>query len=1387
MCVLAGPASLSAQTPPTVTVTVQDNTGAAIATGFRWLLQDNQMFEAKQGIPCDTTGADPARPCIPGTTISSDISSTNFHKSYMPVADKGDETSGGTATITLPDATKKYFLSVLPHCANLSTPETCYSISGAQIAAGQSAVTVVVPKQPIPTAQIFVMAFQDIAPINNALDQGELGLGGFNVAIADAGGQILTDAFGNPLGTVYNNDGSVSLLGNGIVTTMTQPEIDAGLNPYGLRVGEALIKNLTPGKYGITITPVVGLDYQQTATIEGTKTIDAWVHAKEPRYMFELGPAGHHAEFGYVQPGYVLTPQGTPLLGQGSSSISGRIVNQHMSRPPDYTMHKGHPLPGCWIGLNEFQLGAAGSGLYAGPCNADSTFTIPNVPDGTYQLAIWDQFLDDIFALQTVTVAGGNLDLGDVGVFRWFGAQDHYVFFDANSDGVRQETEVGIRDQVVNLRFRDGTIYQSFPTDLDGFVPFDEIFPFFSWQVAEVDFARFKATGVTVTVDAGGPVAPGEKLTPQIQADGLSTRTETGPVLLEGFQSFLGTTNKFEWGKKNYSPGENGGISGIVQYATTRAEDDPAYAAAETWEPGIPRVPVFLYRDQAGDKIVDDVNGSGTIELADVDHYPFGWRDGGPMGPEDVKRNGSVNGSPVPAGGLTGSQIDQLTGDGGAVRATLAFNAGDAVQIASTDSWDDSLPTDCPGNPLDPFHQNGKCYDGLRNFNQARPAVFDGGYAFTTYVPTGRSSGGVAVTLVAGQYIVEAVTPKGYEHQKEEDKNVDFGDASVVSPLALPPACVGDGHVVPAELTLFLGVGAPNANNTTPLCDRKAVLLTSGQNAAANFFMFTEVPLAAQVKGFILNDLGNEFDPLSPNFSEKAAPSWLPVSFRDWTGREVVRVYTDQFGTYNAMLPSTYTINAPTPSGVSPQMLQACLNNPGPIKHPVTGQMVIDPFYNKHYGQTCWTLHYLPGTTTYADTPIVQIAAFVGNGNVQTDCDCADKTPKVFSVTGPGNVGPFIADADTSRQLTITSVGSVQVPDPNAIRTEGNLGAVITRDFGFGSAPGEVTIGGIPLESIAWSNDVITGNVPLTAPTGQLVVKRADSGLSSLNSVTVTVGNAGIPNVRTVAQGQSIQAALDAAVPGDLILVQPGSYYEMLIMTKPVKLQGWGAGSTHIIVSQSLATQLQTWREKMNVLVNCPLTPAGKVALLPGQANNTELATGPCGFQVGTGLFQVDEGAGIFIGAQDGVFTSGQHGRVDGFSVAGSVTSPGIVVNGYARFVEISNNQVANNQGTYGGGIRVGDPRVSVSAQNDHVAIHHNHIVQNGSLFAPGAGVALYTGSDHYQVTDNYVCGNFATEDGGGVAHRGFSPNGVIARNKIVFNQTFVQSVGGLGGSGSGG
>ena len=201
-----------------------------------------------------------------------------------------------------------------------------------------------------------------------------------------------------------------------------------------------------------------------------------------------------------------------------------------------------------------------------------------------------------------------------------------------------------------------------------------------------------------------------------------------------------------------------------------------------------------------------------------------------------------------------------------------------------------------------------------------------------------------------------------------------------------------------------------NPGKTWNQCDRKKVTLAQGMNTPADFYLFTEVPVAGHIVGFILDDTANEFDPNSPTFGEKHAPSWLPVSIRDWTGREISRVYSDQWGAYNALVPSTYTINPPFPSGVLPNMIMTCMNDPGPIRDtragsPTFGQMIIDPNFNRQYSQFCYTFQYLPGKTTYLDTPVVPVAAFAGPGQFPLDCEFEAGTPVIYSVEGKTRVG----------------------------------------------------------------------------------------------------------------------------------------------------------------------------------------------------------------------------------------------------------------------------------------------------------------------------------------------------------------------------------------------
>jgi len=1387
-----------------VTVATKDANGqlTPITTGYRWMLEEDATFPNIPGSPFPLGPRDP------------NSLSYTFFKSYMPVAAKGDIGVGGGGVASIPnvDPAKRYYLSVLPHrpagsdCQDPSQPK-CYSMSGTQVAfpagGGPANVTVVVTAQPIPSAQISVFAFEDNNPINSAPDlPQEAGLGGFSVLIIDQGGQLLTDVYGNPLGTTYSGldpagQPILQTQGTGIILTMTQADVNnPATNPHGLKVGEALIKNLAPGKYGVQIVPPTGQGWQQVTTIEGNKTIDAWVKPNEPRYLVEFGPSFPHVFMGFVKQFNTIP---APGAGQLTGTIEGTVVNGHLGRPPELTFSDGHLWPNCWVGLN---LGARGH--YAAPCNADSTFSIPNVPSGNWQLVIWDEFLDNIIGFRTAVVppTGGTVNLGKVQVLAWFARQDHYVFNDVNQNGQRDPGEAGIPEQAVNLRNRDGTIYQSFPTDAEGYVPFDEVFPFFHWQVAEVDFLRFKATGVTVYVDAGGgPVdtttteAPGwGKLNPQLQPDnnGLPSRTETGLILLEAYQGFQGTTNVFEWGKANYAFGENGGISGIVHYATTRAENDPQLAVGDPWEPGIPRVQVNLYERAVNSPgVIRDVNGGG-IQLADVDNYPFGWKTGGPMGPEDVKRNN--------------------------LATPTTFSAGDAVHVVTSDSWDDSLPTGCV-NPLsDSFYgpplPQDACHDGYRNYNQVRPGVFDGGYAFNSMVTGGASSDGQVVEPIpAGFYIVEAVAPKGYDHQTEESKNVDFGDTTTLSPLVLPPACVNNDapqHVVPAELTLFPGIEAPNFGATTPLCDRKEIYLANGSNPGVNFFLYTDVPASAHVTGQVTSDITNELDPISTLVGEKFAPAFIPMSFQDWTGHELARVHTNEWGRYNVLLPSTYNINAPHPSGVGPGMYHVCMNHPGPIKDPnnPNGPMIIDPFYNKQFNHLCLTFQFEPGRTIVLDTPILPTAAFVGSRHWQLDCNCPDRSPRIHSVSAAANGiggGPVVV-AGNSRQLTITSLGTVQVTDPNGVNNSG--APKINRDFGFGNQ-GQVTIvtangSVVSLQNVAWSNDVITGDVPNTLPnnatTGQLVVRRSDSGLSTVNSVTVHLVGSGA-GVTTVAAGTTIQAAVDAAAAGGLVLVPPGTYSESLVITKPVRLQGWGAGSTVIDALKVPTEKIQLWHELVNQRVNC----LGQIDLLPGQPNNQQLAAGvspsTCNRVVRSGLFGSEEGAAILVAPKSNSFSNTVPSRIDGFTVTGSSQGGGIIISAYARFLEISNNLVTNNLGLAGGGIRLGHPgllspqnqTLYVSAQNTNVKIHHNHVSENASVGGvgviasfpiPGGGIAIYNGSDAYSVTDNFICGNLSLTDGGGLAHFGRSDDGVIANNKIVFNQAFNEMPG--RGSGAG-
>jgi hypothetical protein len=852
----------------------------------------------------------------------------------------------------------------------------------------------------------------------------------------------------------------------------------------------------------------------------------------------------------------------------------------------------------------------------------------------------------------------------------------------------------------------------------------------------------------------------------------------------------------------------NGGIGGQVRYMTTRAENNPQDAGAPNHNPGVARVQMNLYRADPRKQVAmyksdisknrpDTMVGTPTsvrpLCPADVDNYPFGWSEGGEMGPEDVKQDCSIN-------------------TGFADATTWSLN--DAIDVYWADSWDDAVPTGCPANPnVDPnssapevrFADTLDCYDNLRNFNQFRPYVaFDGTYAFGS--AAGRAD------LPAGSYIIEAVTPPGYEIQKMGDLSVLNGESYVPTPELDPNApapvpvvgtpisssgtqvskCVGEPYEVPAFQTLFPIQYIPNDNwtgpgQTLPKCDRKLVRITMGANSAADFHMFTEVPIAAQSFGMILDDTANEFDPASPNFGEKYAPPHMPVSLRDWAGKEIHRVYSDQYGRYNFLAPSTFTANVPNPSGMSPNVLQACMNSPGPI--PVldangnpTGALQIDPQFDRRYSQWCYQMQYLTGKVTFLDTPVVPVAAFAGADSFPVDCEYDPRTPTIYSVNGSAtgnyneNNGPWLPSG--GGRLQIVSVGTAKVANPNYDAADPASAKLIDRDFGFGNggavtltaADGTVTT----LSSSLWSNDLLDVSVPpgLAEGTYQLdVYRNVDNGQTIKSRMGISLHLGGSEPIR-IAPGVpgAIQTAIDLAEDGALIMVPPGNYEEMLVMWKKVRLQGWGAFSTHLNPIKYPYENLQAWRDKVSQLVR-----DGLVSLAPGQNagpfNNQDNAPVLFDGQEGPGVLVLGNNnvpATLTVPAESVLASQVRDGEMATLMAANLVTAANCTQTAFNR-----NLCEIQTPGASLTGLRRAVRDVIVArVQGETCTLTNNFPGNANDLFACTFTAleanAKYWANAPYGSVDGI--GVFGTDTGGGVALNAYTNHFRISNNRLASN-----------------
>ena len=1031
----------------------------------------------------------------------------------------------------------------------------------------------------------------------------------------------------------------------------------------------------------------------------------------------------------------------------------------------------------------------------------------------------------------------------------------------------------------------------------------------------------------------------------------LSTARIDPPwVLTEGWQGFSGQNNFLEFGKKPYASGENGGIRGHVIYASTRPFDDPQFNTQNTWEPLVPGVTINLYKEgTAADGITPTLTLVDTTKTSSFDDWAQGFRSDGIPNMNcpgqsttdlfyftlynqpnflDVYNNGGTPAHTLPNnsqfkcydGMHNWNQLQPAPYDGMyQFPSVLSLNPTTGAPVGTN-------CTACIANP-----------DTTDPYRSGTPMLPDGKYVVEVVVPPGYEvvkeedkniligdnfiapvtvqfpGLGSAIYILPDQAEIlnainatsSAQNPTGSlgRIQGLESHEGDTSTADTFWP------CVGATRVVPDYISLFPKSGevAPFAGATRNLCDRKEVTLADQTSSQSDFFVWTETHAASHYAGVITDDFTSEFDPFSPQFGEKFAPPNLPISIKDWTGTEVSRVYADQWGTYNGLTYSTWEVNPPNPTGYSPTMMVTCMNDPGTGTTP-------DPLYNPQYSNFCYEIPFMPGQTQYMDTPVTPTSAFASSGYNNPDCAYPALTPAVKEVDGDG-IGPWVSAA--GKTLTITALGDQVIPNnaysgPQATTAPFNQ-KTVTRHYGFGATRGTVTIAGTSATITGWNDTTITVTVPnipaansscqiqqqtqyggSAARCGQLVITAAN-GQQSIDSVTVTVGGKTPTHVTplsspTASTPGAIQTAIDAAQPGDLIIVNPGVYKEMLLMWKPVRLQGAGAATSIINGDAHPEGKLDPWRRQVNclfglALAGTPISATNKydstgtftcsanmqfaVDRLPLEAvvgwdatlngNLAELLQEPTlmGAYEGAAITVLAKGVNFHGGAPYAAdtfptgttlltnstaalsSTAGSNGcgpntatahnpfpsnfwcnpsSIDGLGITNSSQGGGgIFVHAWGHNLQIANNRVYNNSGTLSGGITVGqgefppgyfvggatnaDPGSCVTTglpagyqepycHNLNVNVHNNEVVSNisigdelfSSTLAGVGGVSFCTGSDYYKFNYNWVCGNIGTGDGGGIGQIGFSFQGDIEHNSILFNQSTNPTISTNGG-----
>jgi SdrD B-like domain/IPT/TIG domain len=1070
-------------------------------TAYKWMINLDNTGTTEQRTPGD--GCSPEDPDYPGSCHWASIAGL---RSSSPVIAQGDETalSDTVALQNLPDG--RYLISVLADGFKLDGVGFTVPLSGSGI------VDLALQPLPLPTATIQAQVFADTDSTNGQYDPEENGIAGFAGKIADSLGQVTTDVYGNPLCTTYVTDGSGQVILDGDLLPTVQT---IGSKCLSDASGVLTIPNLGPNRYALTLVPPTGSSWVQTTTLEGNHDWDAWVMEGATGLDTEFVVAGEPFPaiiFGYV-PGpttnywndaahkfvaggtgtikgvvdavdvYVPTTGGVNLPGDCCGGMTGAKVDHQIDKP--------------WVVLSD--LGRGDTAVWVGRGDSHGAFTIPNVPDGTYQLTYWDEPQDYILELLNVTVNGGEtVDMGILPIAGWFTTYEGYIFNDTNRNGRKDPGEAGVPNFGLTLRTRSNSLIDrgstSATTDQSGHYFFESAYPLNEWLVLEAYDDRYYTTGVTY------------------QADNQNDPTT---ILGQGVDvsvlPVIGLGGTIDWGVHAYDPSgtngidpQNGGIVGSVSYDTTRNELDPRYAAAEDWQPGVSGLTVDLYASvpcPADGTVACDADGIHA--LADDGSYARGkllntyvsetWQT-----PTDCAAR-DVNGDE-----LTYPDKQQVLPPSSGGYACLEGPLM-GVQFGTY--------PDAQGTPDANF---GAAVDGNYGFGDG---CFNGDLdAADPSAP--ECVGGTFESLPADDYLVHVENADDmsgnpiYQFTREEDINIGNGDSFV--PQVPPPACVSSLHQVDvADLgtdgylattipdpsdsggpDLHVGAsetvanptfvdigGSPYEGQATPLCDTKLVTLQNGKSVVPMFNVFTDIPLPGRFFGLLVDDLNFSSDPKSLLYGEKAGIPFAPVGIYDYANRLVTTVETDFNGIYDVLLPSTNRINCPTPSGVCSNLYRLVGNDPG-----IPGRLNLN--YNPQFRTIAAEFEIMPGLIIPADNAPTQMGVSIqlpgSQQNQAVSCTLnlpgvTPTTPELWTVSKP------YADLGIAAQtFTITGQG-----------------------FGATKGAGSVTLDGVDMPTTTWTDRQIVVSVPATTVAGphQLAVK-AGNGRTTVNGLTFHVFSA---------------------------------------------------------------------------------------------------------------------------------------------------------------------------------------------------------------------------------------------------------------------------------------